>query len=346
MAGLISHLYIAHHLLEKKGRVFFPPKAYRSDSLRAAFFAGALAPDMGYFPGSDSFLSALPHYVRSKDFVVCLLSLAKTPEEKAFGYGWITHFYGDLYVHPFFNKRIEHLVPGFHPQDYDLFRFRPKLVHMQIETGYDLHLLNEHPFLAHLQPVFPTRSEQPGFTLLQKAFRKTYGYTISSKDLRFALRSFSQGVRFLRAYYRFLLFLEKTHWAPRVVRFLTKLFFFYPLYGVFYLLRKPAVLAFLSPRKHTQEAFLQYRSLLDTAIDDYVRGSEEHFSRLRNSNLDTGRLSVFGKNKYADIVMRRWLRLRKNFPVHFWSGKIRKYVRQFHARRVRQYQQEKKSSKS
>src|SRR5262249_61645088 len=42
---------------------------------RAAFLIGSVAPDMGYFPGGEKFLSDLAHYVRSGALVRALARL-------------------------------------------------------------------------------------------------------------------------------------------------------------------------------------------------------------------------------------------------------------------------------
>jgi len=109
-AGQIaSHIYTAHMM-----------RAYLSPSCRAlvdahpdAYYAGAQGPDIvGVVQHALSPWSEFPvqtvgeeaHYEKAGQLALNILYNAKTPEEKAFALGWITHYLNDIHIHPLVNS--------------------------------------------------------------------------------------------------------------------------------------------------------------------------------------------------------------------------------------------------
>jgi hypothetical protein len=54
-------------------------------------YGGSLVQDMGYYPFGSHYFSDLTHYVRTGDFVVCLIQEAQTANEYAFALGALAH---------------------------------------------------------------------------------------------------------------------------------------------------------------------------------------------------------------------------------------------------------------
>src|SRR4051812_43716256 len=98
--GVLSHLAIVdaawEDTLVPALRARFPQigdeELHRA---HACAYGGALAQDMGYYPGGSRALSDLMHYVRSGDFVRALAEEAHDPGEYAFALGALAHYLGD-----------------------------------------------------------------------------------------------------------------------------------------------------------------------------------------------------------------------------------------------------------
>src|SRR5581483_5706307 len=63
-------------------------------------YGGAIMQDMGYYHFGSKFFSDLVHYVRSGDFVTCLLNDAQNANELAFALGAMAHYASDNIGHP------------------------------------------------------------------------------------------------------------------------------------------------------------------------------------------------------------------------------------------------------
>ena len=132
-----------------------------SPTLAANLYAGAIAPDAGYYPGAQTNLARLAHLVKPWDFVATLVAQAETPEEKAFALGWLTHAYVDRIGH---RDLVNPAVGGAYSAR--------TLAHKRLEWGLDC-LVLEDP--AHAWLWSPDVAPQPGLALWQRAFAQTYG---------------------------------------------------------------------------------------------------------------------------------------------------------------------------
>jgi hypothetical protein len=75
----------------------------KSDCL-AAFHAGCMGPDFGYYPGGDQTFAALAHYLCAADLARTLIRTAPECRALAFAWGWATHVLADAVVHPVINR--------------------------------------------------------------------------------------------------------------------------------------------------------------------------------------------------------------------------------------------------
>lgn len=131
MAGCFLHLHLA---LRAYPAAFGQPVAAAPPTL-AAFLAGTLAPDAGYYPGGPAALSALVHHGRNGALTRSLLAASQSDEERAFTGGWALHIEADTFIHPLVNAEAARLKPA-------EFARRPDLWHKRLEWGMDRRLLD------------------------------------------------------------------------------------------------------------------------------------------------------------------------------------------------------------
>ena len=138
------------------------------EELRAAFAAGSVGPDIGFFPGGPAALSHRVHLERCGDFLRTLTQEAVSTSERAFAAGWGLHVYTDIAVHPWVEARVASLLgEGIRPA-------APDLWHMRLEWGIDCRLLADEGidglWNAHLH--FPRRAD--GSSLLGEVGKVFY----------------------------------------------------------------------------------------------------------------------------------------------------------------------------
>lgn len=173
MPGAIIHTAIASAVIEKLGADAQSDIDFNHSVYRKAFLSGALAPDLGAFPGTTEALSNLSHYVRSGALTSALLSLAQDPEEYAFAAGWLTHYLADVAIHPLINRAVgeslyrdpaREVAWGEDPHE-----------HVRIEQGLD----GDFYYRSGVGEIILEDAVPPGFGcgLLQRAYREVYGVT-------------------------------------------------------------------------------------------------------------------------------------------------------------------------
>ena len=135
-----------------------------------AFHQGAFGPDLGYFPGGHRFLSDLAHCVRSADLARTLLHSARSPRERAFAWGWVTHVLGDQAIHPWIGRGVGELKTGrrnvFISGDGD------PSAHVRVETGVDAWYAARNPRYRSCRPSPVFDGETIRF--LARAYHHTY----------------------------------------------------------------------------------------------------------------------------------------------------------------------------
>ena len=136
-----------------------------------AFLHGALAPDMGFFPGADPLLSRLAHHARTGALCRALAGGARTDVERAFAWGWVTHVLADVAVHPLVNEACGERLAG--SRDTPLWGAAAGAMHVRVEMGLDAVIRARHPELAglRLRPALDAR----GAAFVARAFRRVYG---------------------------------------------------------------------------------------------------------------------------------------------------------------------------
>ncbi len=139
----------------------------------AAFQSGSLGPDLGFFPGGPRSLSVRFHHEAPADFVRCLLSLARSREERAFAAGWALHLYTDVAIHPMVNVHIISRGAG-----------RQDLWHRRLETGMDCRLLERDEMLPEWRVRLWSPLRCDGSSLISEAVGDFYEHADSAADIR------------------------------------------------------------------------------------------------------------------------------------------------------------------
>ena len=173
--------------------------SFRDRSERASFFAGAIAPDMGYFPGGDRFTSDLAHYVRAGELARSLKRCANEGYAASFARGWATHVLADILIHPLINRAASELA-GNSPSNALTFADNP-VAHIRVEQGLDAVIA------ARFRPSRFWRARNQSFVavavrLLSQAYGETYHYASSIRHLTRSCQAVSLGVPLLLRYGR------------------------------------------------------------------------------------------------------------------------------------------------
>lgn len=155
MPGIVLHFLIAEKTLERWVRSSEPPPFDPDDpSAVNAFFHGAVGPDLGYFPGGDRFLSDLAHCHRTGHLTRSLISRARTDQERAFAWGWLSHVLADRAIHPWIGRMVGQLTRG--SPDVFVDGATDPCAHLQVELGVDTWFGVRNPGVrsVRLQPAF------------------------------------------------------------------------------------------------------------------------------------------------------------------------------------------------
>jgi len=183
MPGVTVHLLLAERVLDGwRRRPAHAPFDPGDAGAVNAFRQGAFGPDIGYFPGGWRPLSDVAHCLGSGRLTRCLVERARTPLERAFAAGWLTHVLADPWIHPLIGCAVGELLHGtpsvFVAGDAD------PATHVQVEAGLDAIYALRHPELRglDLDPVFDDHS----IAFLTEAYAETYAVTV---DRQVVLRS-------------------------------------------------------------------------------------------------------------------------------------------------------------
>jgi len=335
--GVLTHLAIVDaawdDTLVPAIRLRFPQTS--DEDLRrahAAAYGGALAQDMGYYPGGSRELADLMHYVRSADFVRALLEEAHDPSEYAYALGALAHFLGDSEGHPLGVNRV---VPLTFPKlarkygDVVTYQQDPK-AHLRVEFGFDI--------VQVARGLYPPEAyrEFIGFEvplpLLARAVQRTYGVPLTDYLPRpeRAVRSFRKFVATLFPKATRIAWAYKKDEIRKALPGATSQRFVYDLsnaafekewgrdydrpglgsrVGAFFLRFVPKIgpLRILIPKPPPPEGERVLEESFTTVVDDYrarVRGNGG--PALANVNLDIGAPSAPGSYARADAVRARW----------------------------------------
>ncbi len=175
MPNVTVHLWLAERTLEAWAMApASAPFPLEDPFLIQGFQQGALAPDLGYFPGGRPFLSDLAHCVRTGQLARAVLRNARTDLERAYAWGWVTHVLADRLLHPAVGRGVGELILGDRHRMISGDENLP--AHVRVEIGLDAWVSARQPHLVRtpLSPVFHGGSV--GF--LARAYAETYRLAI------------------------------------------------------------------------------------------------------------------------------------------------------------------------
>ncbi len=140
-------------------------------------YGGSMIQDMGYYPFGNKFFSDLLHYVRSGDFVMCLIDESSDLNEYAFALGALAHYASDNAWHPMVNHVVANEFPGLRKKYGDVVTYAddPK-AHIRAEFGFDMVQVAKNRYSSDRYHDFI--GFEVSERLLNRAFKKTYGLSI------------------------------------------------------------------------------------------------------------------------------------------------------------------------
>jgi len=265
------------------------PVPVRFPEVRQAFLHGALAPDIGFIPGTDRFLSELAHYHSPADLSRALLRGAKGIVDEAFAWGWATHVLGDVAIHPVVGRAVGERLHGDRERRVDA--AEDVCAHVSVEVGLDMLFLESVTEIP--RPPAALHASGSGIELLRSAIHDVYGLNWHPGQL---MRDHRQAVRL-------------TRWWPRTLRAL----------GL-----APPLLAGGAPPGSAARGFLKPMrppSWVIREVSEVAEGFAERFRvvvesgmrGLENRNLETGGMAGAGFGHAAsDAVERRLVAARRS----------------------------------
>ncbi|MEX2531300.1 MAG: zinc dependent phospholipase C family protein [Gemmatimonadota bacterium] len=148
------------------------PVRLDTPQMRGAFLHGAMAPDMGFVPGTERLFSEAVHYLRPADLTRELLARARSKEEEAFGWGWATHVVGDVRIHPLVGRAVGERLFG--DRELRVDATFDEETHVSLEVGLDIALLRGERNVP--PPATGVFLRNPGgASPLREALTATYG---------------------------------------------------------------------------------------------------------------------------------------------------------------------------
>jgi len=158
-------------------------------------YGGSLVQDMGYYPFGKRYLSDLTHYVRTGDFVACLIQQARTANEYAFALGALAHYAADNNGHPVVNRVVAMEFPNLQKKfgNEVTYADSPKS-HIRAEFGFDMTQVAKNHYTSDRYHDFIGFEISQG--LLERVFPMVYGVkfedVVGDEDL--AIGSFRHAV--------------------------------------------------------------------------------------------------------------------------------------------------------
>ena len=141
-------------------------------------YGGSVIQDLGYYPFGSELFSDLVHYVRTGDFVRCLIRQSLDVNELAFAYGALAHYSADTGGHPAVNLSVALTYPELKPEfGREVTYEQDKQAHLKVEFGFDMYQVVTNRYAQQ------DYQERLGFRvaqdLLERAFAATYGLSFN-----------------------------------------------------------------------------------------------------------------------------------------------------------------------
>lgn len=321
-------------------------------------YGGSLMQDMGYYPFGNKFLSDLTHYVRTGDFVICLLQEANTADEYAFALGALAHYASDISGHPMVNRAVAMEFPELHKKfgNEVTYEDSPK-AHIRVEFGFDVTQVAKNQYTSDRYHDFIGFGIAEG--LLERVFPKVYGIDFADvvRDEDLAIGTFRRSVSTVipamtrvallarpkelvadtpnSAKRKYRYYLSRTNYerewgseyrrpgfGTRVLAFFLRLV---PKKGPF------SGLSFKIPSQKAEDQFVQS---IDNAVESYQKllaDQRKGTLKLANKDCDTGRDTRPGEYALADKTYSHLLSNLADSGFQQTSVELRKNILAFYA---------------
>jgi Zinc dependent phospholipase C len=321
-------------------------------------YGGSLVQDMGYYPFGSRYFSDLTHYVRSGDFVMCLLEEANTANEYAFALGALAHYASDNDGHPMVNRVVAIEFPSLRKKygNEVTYEDSPK-AHIRVEFGFDVTQVAKNQYTSDRYHDFIGFEIAQG--LLERVFPKVYGMDFADvvHDEDLSIGTFRRAVSTVipemtrvallarekelvadtpnAAKKKYRYYLSRTNYerewgreyrrpgfGTRVLAFFLKLV---PKKGPF------SGLSFKIPSQKSEDQFVQS---IDKTVESYGKllAEVQHGTlHLANKNCDTGRDARPGEYALSDKTYAHLLRDLADSSFQQTSGELRRSVLTFYS---------------
>jgi hypothetical protein len=295
-------------------------------------YGGSLIQDMGYYPFGNKYFSNLTHYVRSGDFVACMIQEARNADEYAFALGALAHYAADNDGHPTINRAVAMEFPELHKKYGDVVTYEDShSAHIRAEFGFDMTEVAKNHYTSDAFHDFI------GFeiseSLLERTFPKVYGIqfkdVIHNEDL--AIGTFRHAVSQVipqmtrvallartkeivpdkrdRAHKKYLYYLSRSDYQREWGRLYRRPGFGTRLLAIFLKIipkHGPFVaLSFKVPPRPAEDMFVKS---IDNTVQDYGKFLEEAQNgalHLEDKDFDTGHETRPGEYALADQTYAR-----------------------------------------
>jgi hypothetical protein len=292
-------------------------------------YGGSLVQDMGYYPFGSRYFSDLTHYVRTGDFIVCLIQQSRTVNEYAFALGALAHYASDNAGHPMVNRVVAMEFPVLKRKYGDVVTYADSpSAHIRAEFGFDMTQVAKNRYTSDSYHDFI------GFEISQELLERVFPivYGVEFKDIvsdeGLAIGTFRRAVSTVipettrvallarkkdivpdtsnRAKKKYLYYLSRTdydrEWGTNYHRpgFGTRL-----LSLLLKILPKKGPLSGLSFKVPTQPEEDLFVKSIDATVENYgqlLTETKNGTLHLANTDCDTGKMTEPGEYKLTDLT--------------------------------------------
>ncbi len=305
MAGIITHLITGTSFLEKQKLISAKNSGY--------FMLGSCFPDATYWPGEDSLLSDLSHYILAAKIPQLLYQSTSNESWKVFALGWLFHLQTDISLHPLVNKFAAKYYYGKSYKDQIYTYEDNQYIHALIENGLDRRLLRINN-IGKLNMKLPDKLKR---NPISEIIEKIYLVKFSQKDIDRLLKKLPGR---LKLFYKISSNYEKKRFYKFIINRIVAIVIRFTDESIRLLLQD-----FVKPYKVKDECFQEYQEAIEILIEKSIQQNEPQWFE-QDYNFDTGRISEKGEYDLVDNLFYK-LERSGNDKSDFWVEFGKKFLR-------------------